>query len=177
MLGYVGEKWLIGQWTLCPLALQCVAPESLWQGLINIHMFYSGAYKYFCHLFNGFSSLMLLYTTALSFERVNGRGSNDVDVTPPTARYLLPLVSSFIWTSSQEFNISINCKHLHSFVPSRRLYQQLVHYPQVTPPASLVARPPRLAAGGCAVCTAAKMLKNAIILFLKRAILLLLYRL
>lgn len=32
----------------------------------------------------------------------------------------------------QEFNISINCKHLYSFLPSRRLYQQLVHYPQVT---------------------------------------------
>lgn len=31
----------------------------------------------------------------------------------------------------QEFNISINCKHLYSFLPSRRLYQQLVHYPQV----------------------------------------------
>lgn len=33
---------------------------------------------------------------------------------------------------TQEFNISINCKHLHSFMPSRKLYQQLVHYPQVT---------------------------------------------
>lgn len=33
--------------------------------------------------------------------------------------------------TSQEFSISINCKHLYSFLPSRRLYQQLVHYPQV----------------------------------------------
>ncbi|CAM9351382.1 unnamed protein product [Ascophyllum nodosum] len=31
---------------------------------------------------------------------------------------------------TQEFNISINCKHLYNFMPSRRLYQQLVHYPQ-----------------------------------------------
>lgn len=47
---------------------------------------------------------------------------------PPKRSVLFPSVSFM----PQEFNISINCKHLYSFVPSRRLYQQLVHYPQVT---------------------------------------------
>ncbi|CAM9545469.1 unnamed protein product, partial [Discosporangium mesarthrocarpum] len=31
---------------------------------------------------------------------------------------------------SQVYNISINCKHLYSFRPTRRLYMQLIHYPQ-----------------------------------------------
>lgn len=44
----------------------------------------------------------------------------------------IPLDFDAARRGKQEFNISINCKHLYSFVPSRRLYQQLVHYPQVT---------------------------------------------
>lgn len=42
-----------------------------------------------------------------------------------------PLDATWPPALPQEFNISINCKHLYSFLPSRRLYQQLVHYPQV----------------------------------------------
>lgn len=51
----------------------------------------------------------------------------------PSPRPFSPLVAPPFpsFRATQEFNISINCKHLYSFVPSRRLYQQLVHYPQV----------------------------------------------
>lgn len=33
--------------------------------------------------------------------------------------------------TSQILNMNVNCEHLGSFVPTRKLYRQLVSYPQV----------------------------------------------
>ena len=35
-------------------------------------------------------------------------------------------------TTTQEFSINLNCRHLWNYLPARRLYHVITHYPQET---------------------------------------------